>query len=160
MLLSGKHTLNAPVAIIWEMLMNDETLAKVIPGVSRLERTSETSFKSNVDIKLGPVGGSFSGYMQLEDIVKERSFKLKTQQNSKIGNAHAEIRINLLALDDSQTEIEFAGDVKLSGVLVTIGNRVASSVASTITKQFFSNLEKELAIPRPAENAISQPNNE
>jgi carbon monoxide dehydrogenase subunit G len=38
----------------------------------------------------------------------------------------------------------FDGDVKLTGMLASLGNRVMGGVSSTLAKQFFSNLEKEL----------------
>ena len=44
----------------------------------------------------------------------------------------------------NQTTVSFDGDVKLSGVLATMGQRVIGGVANTLTKQFFKNLESEL----------------
>jgi len=65
-------------------------------------------------------------------------------QKSKIGNANAAIKIGLLPVDDKQTEVAFDGDVKLSGLIAGMGQRVMGSVSNTLTKQFFANLEKEL----------------
>lgn len=145
MQLTGKQVLNAPPSTLWQMFMDTDTLAKVIPGISRLERLSENSFKSVLKIRIGPVSGSFSGNLQLEDIVELKSFTLKVQQNSKIGNANAVIKINLYPVDDTKTEVEFDGDAKLSGLLASMGQRLLSGVANTLTRQFFSNMEKELS---------------
>lgn len=131
------------------MLMDPNSLAKVVPGISRLEKLSENSFKSILNIKIGPVSGTFSGNVQLEDIVEQKSFILKAQQKSKIGNANAVVKINLEPVDDKQTEVMFDGDVKLSGVLASMGQRVIGGVANTLTKQFFNNLENELAVSQP-----------
>jgi hypothetical protein len=125
--------------------MNMDTLAKVVPGISRLEQTGDHTYKSILDIKLGPVSGSFTGSLQLDDLQEPSAFTLKAQQNSKIGNANAAIKINLAPVGTGDTEIEFSGDVKLSGTLAALGQRVMGGVSNTLTKQFFSNLEKELA---------------
>jgi carbon monoxide dehydrogenase subunit G len=124
--------------------MNKDTLSHIVPGISRLEQTGDHTFKSILDIKLGPVSGSFTGNLQLDDLQEPKAFTLKAQQNSKIGNANAAIAINLTPVGDNDTEIAFDGDVKLSGMLASLGNRVMGGVSNTLTKQFFSNLEKEL----------------
>ncbi len=145
MQLKGNQILNATPSRVWEMLMDPIILAKVVPGISKLEKLAENSFKSILSIKIGPVSGSFSGNLQLEDIVEQKSFTLKAQQNSKIGNANADVKINVAAINDTQAEVTLNGDVKISGMLATMGQRVLGGVANTLTKQFFSNLEKELA---------------
>jgi carbon monoxide dehydrogenase subunit G len=144
MQLTGSQTLNATPSMVWQMLMDPEMLAKVVPGISKLDKLSDNSFKSILNIKIGPVSGSFAGNLQLEDIVEQTSFTLKAQQNSKIGNANADIKINLAPVQVDSTEVAFDGDVKLSGLLATMGQRVIGGVANTLTKQFFTNLEKEL----------------
>ncbi len=144
MKLSGKHILNATPPAIWQILMDTDTLAKVVPGISSLEKLSENSFKSLITIKLGPVNSSFAGNLQLEDIVDQKSFTLKAQQNSKIGNANASIKIELTPVGDEQTSIVFDGDVQLSGLMASMGQRLIGGVSDTLTKQFFKNLEKEL----------------
>ena len=146
MQLIGKHVVNAIPSKVWEMLMDTDTLARIVPGITRLEKTADTKFKSILEIKLGPVNSSFTGDLQMEEISVQKSFTLKAQQNSKIGNANAAVKINLEPVDDKQTEVMFNGDVKLSGILASMGQRVIGGVANTLTKQFFNNLEKELAV--------------
>lgn len=145
MQLAGKYVLHATPPTVWATLMNKDTLARVVPGISRLEQTGDHTFKSILDIKLGPISGSFTGNLQLDDLQEPNAFTLKAQQNSKIGNANAAIKIILALVDETgDTEISFDGDVKLSGMLASMGQRVMGGVSNTLTKQFFSNLEKEI----------------
>ena len=143
--LAGSHTLNASAQKIWEMLMNPETLAKVTPGISRLELESEGVYKAIADVKLGPVSGKFEGRAEVTKPVAPESFTLIIQQNSKIGNVAAEVNMQLKALSDTETELSFDGKADMSGLLARTGNRVMSGVANTLTKQFFNNFEEELA---------------
>jgi len=145
MQLTGNHVLAATPSRVWAMLMDPDVLAKVVPGISALNQISPNAFQSTISLKIGPVGGSFTGNLQLEDLQPEESFTLKAQQNSKIGNANAVVKIQLEPSANQQTEIHFDGDVKLTGVLATMGQRVVGGVANTLTQQFFKNLEKEIA---------------
>jgi carbon monoxide dehydrogenase subunit G len=144
MQLTGTHIVDAGSSRIWNMLMDTGTLAKLIPGISSLEKTGDNAFKSILNMRIGPVSGSFSGNLNMDDIIVEKGFSLKLQQNSKIGNASAIIKIDLLPVNEDQTKVSFNGEVKLSGLLATMGQRVIGSVADTVSKQFFTNLEKEL----------------
>lgn len=144
MQLSGRHIVNATPTLLWSMLMDTGTLARIIPGISRLEKTDYNTFKSFIDIKLGLINGSFTGNLQLENVTEPKGFILKVQQSSGIGKANAAINIDLMPVNDSQTEISFNGDVKLAGLLAGMGQRVLGGVANTLTKKFFENLDKEL----------------
>lgn len=127
--------------------METNTLARIIPGISRLEKSGDNTFKSFIDIKLGLINGSFTGDLQLANITEPKGFTLKVQQSSSIGKASAAIKIDLTPVNDTQTEISFDGDVKLAGLLAGMGQRVLGGVANTLTKKFFENLDKELSKP-------------
>ena len=149
MQLSGKQVLNAVPSRVWALLMDPETLARIVPAITKLEKTGDNSFKSMLDIKLGPVSGSFTGNLQLDDIVEQKGFTLKMQQNSKIGNANATVKVNLLPVGDTQTELAFDGEAKLSGLLASMGQRVIGGVSNTLIKQLFDNIGKELKKQAP-----------
>jgi uncharacterized protein len=144
MQLNATHLLPTSPEKIWALLMDTDTLAKIVPGITRLEDTGNNTFKSILEIKIGPVSGAFTGNLQLEDINEPVSFTLKVQQNSKMGNADATIKINMTEARENQTEVSFDGDAKISGLLARMGQRVLGGVANTLTKQFFGNLEKEI----------------
>lgn len=142
--LTGNHVFAAPPEKVWALLMDTPTLAKLVPGITSLEQVEENKYKALLGVKLGPVNANFVGHLQLEDLQPPHSFTMKVQQNSKVGNAAATIAIGLQSVDGKQTEVSFQGDVKLSGMLASMGQRLIGSVAQTLSKQFFLNLEKEL----------------
>jgi hypothetical protein len=144
MTLTGAHTVNAPAKKIWDMLMDPEILARITPAITRLEKLDAENYKAIAEVKIGPVGGEFSGNLKLTDIQEPDTFTLNIQQNSKIGNANAVVKMSLKALSDMQTELSFTGDVKLSGTLNMMGQRVLTPVANMLSKQFFEALDKEV----------------
>ena len=145
--LKGRHTVNATPATLWKMLMDTDTLSKIVPGISKLEKTGDNTYKSILEIKIGPVGGSFTGNLQMENIEEQKGFTLKVQQNSSVGNANAAIKIELNPVNPNETEVAFDGDIKVTGLLASMGQRILGSVANVLTKQFFANLDHELKTP-------------
>ncbi len=143
--LKGKQTYTASAQQIWDILMDTEKLAKITPGVSKLESTGEDQYNAISDIKIGPVKGSFKGDLFLENKEEPAGFTLRVKQLSKIGNADATVNIQINELDGGQCELAFDGKAKLSGTLARTGQRVLGGVANTLTKQFFAALETELA---------------
>lgn len=149
--LEGSHILPASSSTIWTLLMDHEILAKVTPGITELEPTGNDTFKAVSKVKIGPVNGSFSGTVEIVDKVDGESFTLKIKQKSKIGNVSAEGAIKLVPQTVSETEVQFAGDAKLSGTLARTGQRVVSGVARTLTNQFFKDLQTEIEEMNAAE---------
>ena len=148
--LEGAHHLPAPVDVVWNMLMNPDTLAKVTPGISSLESTGADTYNAISEIKMGPVSGSFKGTMEVVDKKEPEQFTLKIKQKSKIGNVNATGTI-FLKPEGKTTEVQFSGDAKLSGTLARTGQRVLSGVAKTLTNQFFEALEGEIQLSQGKE---------
>ena len=145
--LKGTHKFHASANDLWSKLMDTETLARITPGVSKLEEIGKDQYKAIAEVKMGPVSGSFSGNLNVQDKQEPRSFVLNIKQNSKIGNVAADVKIELQPVSDNETELSFDGKANLSGLLARTGQRVMSGVANTLSKQFFRALEEELANP-------------
>lgn len=144
MQLTGTHTFNASADTIWNKLMDAAVLTRITPGISKLEETGPGRYKAIAEVKMGPVSGSFSGEMEVAEKTEPEVFTLRVKQNSRIGNVAADVKIRLRAVSDSETELTFEGDARLSGLLARTGNRVLSGVANTLSRQFFKALEEEI----------------
>lgn len=143
--LKGRHTVNAIPSTLWTMLMDTDILSKIIPGVSKLEKTGENSYKSTLELQLGPFSASFAGDVQMEDITDQKRFTLKMQQSGKVGNATSTMKIELIPANGTETEVVFDGEVNITGLIGSMGNGVLSTAANVLTKQFFVKLDHELA---------------
>jgi len=144
MVVSGKHEFEISAQDLWKYLMDPEVLAKITPGISSLETIEEDKFKSISDIKLGPVHGKFTGNMEVTDKNEPNSFTILMKQNSRIGNAHVKVSMNIKSIDANKSELEFDGKANLSGLIARTGQRVLSGVANVITKEVFASLESHI----------------
>jgi len=143
--ITGTYTLNARPEIIWGMVMDPRILEKVTPGIKELEPNGEDSYKAISEVSVGPVKGTFTGNLAVKEKLPEESCLLVVDQNSKMGNVVAEIRMTFRAATKDETEVNYSGEAKLSGTLARMGQRIIGGVVSTLSKQFFKGIERELA---------------
>jgi carbon monoxide dehydrogenase subunit G len=143
--LKGKRNVETDPVTLWNMLMDVEILPKIVPGISKLEKTGENTYKSTLEVKFGPVSGEFTGDMQMEDIHPQKTFTLKAQQHNKIGTVNSIMKIELMPISGKETEVAFSGEVTISGLMKMMGEKVLGSVTDMLTKQFFANLDHEIA---------------
>jgi len=143
--LKGRRNVETDPATLWNLLMDIEILPKIVPGISKLEKTGENTYKSTLEVKFGPVSGEFTGDMQMEDINYQRSFTLKAQQHNKIGTVNSTMKIELIPISGNETEVDFSGEVTISGLMKMMGEKVLGGVTDMLTKQFFANLDHEIA---------------
>ena len=143
--LKGQRNVETDPVTLWNMLMDVEILPKIVPGISKLEKTGENTYKSVLEVKFGPVSGEFTGDMQMEDISHQRSFTLKAQQHNKIGSVNSIMKIELMPISGNKTEVSFGGEVTISGLMTMMGQKVLGGVTDMLTKQFFANLDHEIA---------------
>lgn len=144
MKINGTYQINASTNVVWQLLMDPEVLEKVTPGIKKLEPKGVDSFHAISEVRIGPVRGTFEGELSVQDKVEEESCLLVVNQKSKSGNVVAEIGMQFISKDENNTEIQYTGEAKMSGMLARMGQRIMSGVVSTLSKQFFQALEKEL----------------
>ena len=145
MQLTGKHTIPATQKQIWDLMMDPEVLTRITPGITHLEMIETDSYKAIAEVKIGPVGGAFTGTLKVADKIEPHSFSLIVQQNSRMGNASAVMAMSLTQVEIEMTEVSFAGEVKLSGMMATMGQRVIVPVANMLSGQFFEALKQEVS---------------
>ena len=140
--IKGSHSLTQSPEAIWSQLNDPSVLARITPGLSRLENIEGDKFTAISEIKIGPVKARFEGELEMTNKVDGQSMVVEVRQTSKIGNVNAAISMSLDP-ENGETVINYAGEAKIVGKLATMGNRMVGSVVSKLSKQFFVNLENE-----------------
>jgi carbon monoxide dehydrogenase subunit G len=142
--ITGTQELEATPQVIWSMLLNPSVLERIIPGLKTLTPIGDHEYEALSEIKMGPVKGAFKGHLNITDQVNGKSCKVILSQESKMGNAAAEISMELRERENGMTEIIYNGEAKLAGTLARMGQRIVGGVVKTLARQFFEGLENEL----------------
>ncbi len=149
MKITGEHRIHAPAEKVWEKILDPRVLERITPGIKSLEELGPDHYKAISEVKMGPVKGRFEGDFSILDKVEGKSCKVSLDQKSKIGNALAEISMELKPVSEDETLLTYTGDARISGMLARMGQRLIGSVVKTFSKQFFEALEKEVEEEKP-----------
>ena len=144
MKITGEHLIEAPPEKVWQNILDPRVLEKITPGIKKLEELAPDHYKAVSEIKMGPVKGQFEGAFTIKDKTENKSCKIVLDQKSKMGNALAEINLELIPVSDTQTKVHYTGDARISGMLARMGQRLIGGVVKTLSKQFFEALQKEI----------------
>lgn len=154
--LTGSYEFDAPREVVWEALQDPDVLSKVLPGCERLEQTGENAYEGEINIRVGPVQGSFKGSVTLNDIDPPNSYRMELSGQGRPGFVQGSGALRLEG--DEPTTLHYDGEAQLSGRIASVGQRLIDSTARSLTRQGLQSLEKMIAArqqpqpePAPAE---------
>ena len=76
MLLSDTREIKADPKVVWDAILNPDVLKECIPGCESLKGSVAEGYEAVVKQKVGPVSATFTGLVQLSDIVEGKSLKI------------------------------------------------------------------------------------
>lgn len=151
--LVGEYEISAPQELIWEMILDPDVLARIMPGCEKLELVAENNYEGRLNIRIGPVQGVFQGQVELSDLHPPISFHILVNGRGPAGIVRGEGNL-MLETKGTATRLCYDGTVNVSGRIATVGQRLMDSSAKSILKQSLQNLEKQIQArlePEPEE---------
>lgn len=145
MKLSGRRTIPAPRARVWEALTDPDILRRTIPGAQSVTLTAPDAFDIAAQVKLGPVAASLRGTLRLEDTDPPRACTLVGEGKGATGFAKGNARVRLTETDPDTTLLEYEAESSVGGKIAQIGQRFLDAAAKRMTDEFFAALEAALA---------------
>ncbi|HID33246.1 MAG TPA: carbon monoxide dehydrogenase [Anaerolineae bacterium] len=139
--LNGSYTFDAPREVIWQALMDPEVLAKILPGVERLEKVSDTEFTGVMDVRVGPVQGKFNGKVVLSDLQEPEKFHMDVDGRGAAGFIRGGGDA-LLEEVDGKTVLTYSGDAQVGGRIASVGQRLVETTAKSIVRQGLESLDR------------------
>jgi carbon monoxide dehydrogenase subunit G len=85
MKLEGEYTFDGPKGEVWKLIRDPEVLSSALPGTQSLDQVSENEYQGVMNIRIGPVGGEFSGKIIVSNEVPPDSCTLSVEGKGKPG---------------------------------------------------------------------------
>jgi 2-furoyl-CoA dehydrogenase large subunit len=136
---SGEASVNVPPETVWRMLLDLKTLEVIIPGAHAVQKISDTHFRADVTLGVGPVAGRYKADIRLSDLDAPRAVTLTGQVTGALGDARGVGRIALVPIENG-TKVIYDYDAEIGGKVASIGGRLLDGAAKVIIRQFFAAL--------------------
>jgi len=148
MKLEGDYLFEAPVAEVWSALFDPQVLAAVLPGCEKLELV-DGKFVGELNMKVGPVQGKFSGKVELKDVDEPRTYTMVIDGRGAPGFVKATAKVALEAEGD-HTRMRYDADAQVGGKVASVGQRLVEASARAISKQSLEGLHENVKIRHAA----------
>jgi len=140
---SGEKRLEAPRAVVWEVLNDPARMAKLMPGVESFEIADDTHWSAKVKVPLGlgamPISFSFE---KTEERAPEYA-----RLNAKGNGVGAIVKMDTqfrLSEDGGATAMNWEADVSIAGPVGAMGQRVLQPIVNQQVGQVLNALEVQV----------------
>ncbi|AOO83870.1 xanthine dehydrogenase family protein molybdopterin-binding subunit [Bosea vaviloviae] len=139
----GQVKVAASPEAIWAMLLDADQLASIIPGCHGVRKLSETHFKADVTLGVGPVKGRYKAEIRLSDLDEPKAATLTGSVSGALGTGGGSGRVILSAGEGGLTVISYSYEAAVGGKVAAIGGRLLDGAAKAIIGQFFAALARK-----------------
>jgi carbon monoxide dehydrogenase subunit G len=140
----GTREFDAPPQIVWDVLMDPERMAALMPGVESFEVQDADHWSANVKVPLG-VGGLRLKF-QFEQMEKRpidyAKLSAKGQGVGAVVNLQTEFH---LTPDGDRTSMRWEADVRIAGPIGSMGQRVFQPIVSQQVTNVLDALDAQIA---------------
>lgn len=152
MKIAGEYTFDGPREAVWEIMREPEVLASALPGTQSLDQVSENEYQGEMQVRIGPVAGLFSGNVAISDEVPPESLTMSVEGRGKPGFVKGTGAVQLIAQESDKTLMQYEGDLQVGGRLASVGQRMMDSVSKSLLKQGLDSINNALLARQEAQS--------
>lgn len=147
MKLSDTRDIKASPGEVWAAILNPEVLKECIPGCESLSGSASDGYEAVVKQKVGPVSATFTGLVQLSDIVEGKSLKISGEGKGGVaGFAKGGANVSFEPIEGG-TRLIYEAEANVGGKIAQLGSRIIDSFAKKLADEFFSRFQAAVEEP-------------
>lgn len=140
---SGEALVAASRQDVWNMLLDPDQMAAVIPGAHGVRRLSPTHFEVDVTLGVGPVKGRYEVDIRLSDMDEPGSVRLEGTARGALGHGGGTGMLLLTDGSDGATVLRYDYEANVGGKVASVGGRMLDGAARMVIGQFFESLSRK-----------------
>ena len=133
-----------PPERVWDLLLDPEVLARLLPGIEKFEAVGPDKYDVKVKLGVGAVRGTYDGKVELADKKPPTSYLLRGEGRGAPGWAKGEALMTLLP-EAGGTRLRATANAQIGGAIAGVGQRMIEGVAKSMAREFFASIDRELA---------------
>lgn len=146
MRLEGRIEIAAPAGDVWALVIDPLSLAACVPGVQRVERVDERTFRGAVTASVGPMEGRFEFTSTIEREDFPTDLRVETVGTDSV--THSPLRASVTAWLESagpdRTALGYRASVTVGGRLAILGEMVLRATAGVMIGELVKCLRARL----------------
>lgn len=146
MIIEGRFTLKAPIQMLWDTLMDPETLRSCVPGAEKIERIDEKTYDCVVKQKVGPISVRFKFKNILSKLEPPYHVEMEGEGEDigKAGRIRQRTSIDFKENEGNEVEISYRCNANIVGKLAMFGDRILKAKAKKLEAEFTRALRERL----------------
>ncbi|MBN8630763.1 MAG: carbon monoxide dehydrogenase subunit G [Rhodobacterales bacterium] len=153
MKLTDTRDIMASPQVVWDAILNPDVLKECIPGCESLTGSIADGYEAVVKQKVGPVSATFTGLVQLSDIVQGKSLKISGEGKGGVaGFAKGGAVVSFEPIEGG-TRLTYEAEANVGGKIAQLGSRIIDSFARKLADEFFSRFQTAVEEPEPEDPA-------
>ncbi len=145
MKIEGEYQFDGPQEDVWELVRDPEVLATALPGTQSLDQVGDNEYKGVMNVRIGPVGGEFSGTVLISNEQPPESLTMTVEGKGKPGFVKGSGDVNLIDQGDDTTLMKYEGKLQIGGRLASVGQRLLDTTSKSIIRQGLDALNNALS---------------
>jgi hypothetical protein len=156
MKLTDTREIKADPKVVWDAILNPEVLKACIPGCESLTGSVADGYEAVVKQKVGPVSATFTGLVQLSDIVIGRSLKISGEGKGGVaGFAKGGATVSFEPMEGG-TQLTYEAEANVGGKIAQLGSRIIDSFAKKLADEFFTRFQAAVEEPSEPEDVSEE----
>jgi carbon monoxide dehydrogenase subunit G len=143
MIIEGKFIVPLPIKSAWDFLMDIESLARCMPGIKQVEAIDEKTYRCTIEAKVAYLKFNFSGDFKITNEVPPIRVEsvVKGEDRKFFSGLKSENLMELEAICENVTQVNYKINVNIFGKLSTFGQRIIRGKAEQIAQEFIQNVQ-------------------
>jgi carbon monoxide dehydrogenase subunit G len=142
---TGSVEIDAPRAVVWELLLDFERLASCGPGVQSIERLDETHARVKAKIGVAFMTLGFTIDLELVEVEAPERAAVRATGAAPGNQVEANGQMRLSGPPEGPTTMDYSATVELFGSLAGVGSRMIEGTAGKLIDETFDCVRARLA---------------
>ncbi|HIE29734.1 TPA: hypothetical protein EYP66_20895 [Candidatus Poribacteria bacterium] len=151
MIIEGRFTVPISIESAWDFFMNIESLARCMPGLKQVEAIDDKRYRCTIETKVAYLKFNFNGDFVItsEDPPMLVKSVLKGEDRKFFSALKSENLMELEAIYEDVTMVNYKIDVNIFGRLGTFGQRIIRGKAEQLAQEFIRNVQSAISSKTP-----------
>ncbi len=143
MKLNGQLILPASPEQLWNLLLDPQVLAEILPDCQELTSSQPDHYEGLIAAKIGPISSQYTARFVITDKNPPHRHRLTIEGEGKGGFLHAEAHVRLEP-QNGKTILHYEGEGEVGGAIARIGQRLIEVAAKKLVEKGMKALKKKV----------------